>query len=229
MAREFGLALHTARLLSENQRRLEQQAALLHAAQVVTSELELDAVLQRLVEEMTKLLRADAADCYLYDERRGVLRCAAVHGLDQAVVGFEFAADQGLAGVAIRESRPVSADEYDELPPRVPNDAYDGFVRSLVGPMVWGGETRGVLGVGIRDESRGFDESDVELLEAFAALAALALRNAESFEQRTSRPGSSGASTGSHPSSVSRSRSRRRSQPSHRQRPRRSVRRRRRS
>src|SRR5205085_5081894 len=41
VAREAGLALQTARLLAENQRRLEQQGALLHAAQVVTSELEL--------------------------------------------------------------------------------------------------------------------------------------------------------------------------------------------
>src|SRR4051812_24258767 len=48
VARELGLALHTARLLDENERRLGEQSALLKAAQTVTSELELDAVLQRL-------------------------------------------------------------------------------------------------------------------------------------------------------------------------------------
>src|SRR3954452_16449182 len=51
--------------------------------------------------------------------------------------------------------------------------------------MVWGGETRGVLGVGLRDEHRTFDDADMQLLEAFASLAALALRNAESFGERT--------------------------------------------
>ena len=65
--REVDAALHTAGLLAENQRRLDQQAALLHAAQVVTSELEIEAVLERLVQEVTKLLDADAAD--------GVPRC----------------------------------------------------------------------------------------------------------------------------------------------------------
>ena len=99
-----------------------------------------------------------------------------------------FAADQRLAGVATRESRPVSADEYDELPPRIPNDAYHGFASAIVGQMTWAGETRGVLGVATRDESRRFDESNVELLETFAGpRGATALRNAESFEQRTSQ------------------------------------------
>ena len=68
---EVDAALRTAGLLAENRRRLDQQAALLHAAQVVTSELEIEAVLQRLVEEVTKLLGADAADCYLVDPERG--------------------------------------------------------------------------------------------------------------------------------------------------------------
>ncbi|HEY8646895.1 MAG TPA: GAF domain-containing protein, partial [Gaiellaceae bacterium] len=165
---EIGSALQTARLLSENERRLQQQAALLHAAQVVTSELEIETVLQRLVEEVTKLLEADAADCYLLDNERNVLRCAAVHGFDPGLIGFEFTPELGVAGAA-----------------PVPHDAYQGFSRALVAPMVWAGETRGVLGIGIRDGERTFSDSDVELLEAFASLASLALRNAESYAERT--------------------------------------------
>ena len=182
---EIGSALQTARLLSENQRRLEQQAALLHAAQVVTSELELDTVLQRLVEEVTKLLAADAADCYLLDEERGVLRCAAVHGLDPALVGFEFAPEHGVAGAALDTSTAVAADDYSTIEAPVPNEAYRGFSRALVAPMVWAGQTRGVLGVGLREAERRFSSSDVEMLEAFASLASLALRNAESYAERT--------------------------------------------
>jgi PAS domain S-box-containing protein len=185
VAREVGAALRTARLVAENRRRLEQQDALLHAAQVVTSELELEVVLERLVEEVTKLLRADAADCYLLDDERGVLRCAAVHGFDTSLVGFEFAPERGSAGVALRRGGPVSDDEYATIPEPVPHDAYRGFSRALVAPMVWAGETRGVLGVGVRDGDRTFVEADVELLEAFASLASLALRNAESFAERS--------------------------------------------
>jgi PAS domain S-box-containing protein len=166
--REVDAALHTAGLLAENGRRLDQQAALLHAAQVVTSELEIEAVLERLVQEVTKLLNADAADCHLVDSERGVLWCAAVHGFgDAQLLGSEFSPPNGLSGAP------------------VPSPAFDGFARAIVAPMVWAGETRGVLGVGVRDPARTFSEGDVELLEAFASLASLALRNAESFGERS--------------------------------------------
>jgi PAS domain S-box-containing protein len=185
VARETGAALQTAGLLAENQRRLEQQGALLQAAQVVTSELDIETVLRRLVEEVAKLLDADAADCYLLDPERGVLRCAAVHGLEEALVGFEFTPDRGVAGAALRESRPVSAQEYEAVEPSVPHPAYERFARALVAPVVWGGEMRGVLGVGLRDRQRAFSAADAELLEAFASLASLALRNAESYAERS--------------------------------------------
>ncbi len=180
VAGEIGASLRTAWLLAENRRRLEQQTALLHAAQVVTSELDLESVLKLLVEEVTKLLGADAADCYLLDRERGVLRCAAVHGFAQELVGFEFRPDQGLAGAALREARPVTSDDVAIVEP-VPHYAYADFTRALVAPMVWAGQTRGVLGIGTRDASRRFSEPDVEMLEAFASLASLALRNAGSF------------------------------------------------
>src|SRR5204862_2475573 len=89
VAREIGLAMHTAGLLEENERRLEEQGALLKAAQVVTSELELNAVLQRLVDEVAELLDAEAVDCSLLDAERGLLTCAAAHGLPEGIVGFE--------------------------------------------------------------------------------------------------------------------------------------------
>jgi PAS domain S-box-containing protein len=185
VAREVAVALQTARLLAENQRRLEQRGALLQAAQVVTGELELDAVLQRLVDEVTKLLRADAADCYLLDRERGVLRCAAVYGLDPKLIGFEFSPEKGVAGLALEGERPVSVHDYEALEERVPHGAYEGFTGALVAPMIWAGETRGVLGVGIRTRGREFDDADVDTIEAFASLASLALRNAETFEERT--------------------------------------------
>ncbi len=183
VAREIGLAVHTASLLEENAKRLEQQQALLKAAQVVSSELRLETVLQRLVVEVTKLLDADAADCYLLDEQGKVLRCAAVNGLDSSLLEFEFSASRGLAGEALREGRSVLSNVYDDQKQPVPHEAYAGFTGAIAAPMTWSGDSRGVLGVGTRDPERNFDDTDAELLETFAGLASLAVRNAASFEQ----------------------------------------------
>jgi PAS domain S-box-containing protein len=168
VARELGVAMHAAQLLKENSERLEQQTALLKAAQVVTSELRLETVLQRLVVEVTKLLDGDAADCYLYDADRSVLRCAAVYGLDPELVEFEFPAGQEA------ESR------FREP---VPHRAYEGFASAISAPMTWSGERRGLLGVATRDTDRHFGELESSLLDTFAGLASLAVRNAASFEQ----------------------------------------------
>ncbi|MGH3129309.1 MAG: GAF domain-containing protein [Gaiellaceae bacterium] len=185
VAQELGLAVHTARLLEQNERRLGQDSALLQAAQAVTSELEPALVLQRLVDEVAGLLRGDAADCYLLDPERRVLRCAAVHGLTPDLVGFEFPADRGLSGEALARGRPVIAADYERVSESVPNPAYAEFSRAIVAPVIWSGEPRGVLGVGSRAGGRAFDETDGEVLEAFASLASLALRNAEAFEERS--------------------------------------------
>ena len=181
VAREVGLALHTAQLLQENRTRLDRQAALVQAAQVMTSELHVETVLQRLVVEVTRLLDADAADCYLYDVRRQVLRCAAVYGLPAELVDFEFQADKALAGEAMRRGRGTIAREYGEV--EAPHPAYEGFLAAMVAPMTWWGEVRGVIGVGSRDPKRVFSPEDLDVLEAFASLGSVALRNVASIEQ----------------------------------------------
>ena len=168
--------------MKANEEQLAQQTALLRAAHVLSSELDLPIVLQRLADQLAQLLDADAADCYLFDRERGLFRCVAVHGFRESLLGFEFPAGHGLAGAAIREGRPLIESAYGEIASPVPHPAYDGFTDVITAPMFWSDEVRGVLGVG-RREGRRFESRDASILEAFAGLASLALRNAEMFTQ----------------------------------------------
>ena len=146
---------HTAGLLAENQRRLDQQAALLHAAQVVTSELEIEAVLERLVAGGDQAARRRRGRLL---PRRRRARRPALRG--RARVRRVARRLRVLAGRArragARRAGAVAAEDYGLIADPVPHAAYDGFARALVAPMVWAGETRGVLGVGIRDATRSF-------------------------------------------------------------------------
>jgi len=175
-----GVALEEA--LAENEERLSQQGALLRAAHALSSELDLPVVLQRLADELGGLLDADAADCYLLDREPGLFRCVAINGFDESLLDFEFPMDRGIAGAAIREGRPLIESTYGRIENPVPHPAYEGFTDVATAPMSWGGEVRGVLGVGRRD-GRRFRAGDAGVLEAFAGLASLAVRNAETFTQ----------------------------------------------
>ena len=182
VAREVGLAIHTARLLRENERRLRQQSTLLNAAQVLTSDLRFDSVIRRLVEEVVALTRADAIDCWIFEPDHKVLRCRAVHGLPEWNVGRQIP-PEGTIGQAVETGRTVLTHDFarSEQPP--PSPPYAVFNDVMCAPITWLGESRGVLGVCAREAGR-FDHADVEMLEAFARFASLALHNAESFEER---------------------------------------------
>jgi PAS domain S-box-containing protein len=182
VAREIGLALHTAQLLQQNERRVEEQAALLKAAQVLTTDLRFEAVIQRLVDELVKLFRADGADCWIFDEQRRLLRCRAVTGIPNGNIGREIPAEGTFKSV-IESGQPILKREFATTEEPPPSADYSVFAEVMDAPITWLGEQRGVLGVCARDDGH-FDRADLELLDTFARMASLALHNAESFGER---------------------------------------------
>jgi GAF domain-containing protein/two-component sensor histidine kinase len=182
-AREVGFALHAASLLAESDNRLARQTGLVRAAEALTSELELAGVLRRLVEEVVALLSADAADCWLFDEERRLLRCRANYALPASELGREIP-PEGTIGEAIATRRAVLRRDFarTEQPPPSPN--YRTFEEVMDAPIVVRDEVRGVLGVCSLTGGR-FADRDLDLLDAFATLASIAIRNAEAFEERS--------------------------------------------
>jgi PAS domain S-box-containing protein len=181
VARETGLAIRTAQLVAENRRRLAEQAALVEASHVLAGETSFDAVMRRIVDELVKLLRADAADSWILEHGGRRLRCRAVHGLPASEVGRVIAAE-GTIGEAIATRRPVLRRRFAETEQPPPSPTYAVFAEAMDAPIVVGNDVRGVLGVCSLEHGR-FDENDLVVLEAFARLAAVAFRNAEALEE----------------------------------------------
>jgi PAS domain S-box-containing protein len=181
VGREVGLAIHTARLLAENRRRLAEQTALLEAGQALASELHFDAVIRRIVDEVSRLVGADAADCWILEQDGRRLRCHAVKGLPESEVGRSIP-PEGTLGQAIASGAPVLKRRFAETEQPPPSEHYAVFAEVMDAPISAGREARGVLGVCSLEHDR-FSEDDLTLLQAFARLAAVALRNAEAFEE----------------------------------------------
>jgi PAS domain S-box-containing protein len=183
VALEAAIAIDTSRLLRESDRRLAEQQALLKAGEALTSDLRVDVVIDRLVDEMRSLVNGDAADCWTFSPEGDELVCRAVVGLPESEVGRRMPA-AGTVGEAIATGRPVLRRNYaaTEQPPPTAN--YAVFEEVMDAPILSFGEPLGVLGVCSREPDR-FDESDLRLIEAFASLASVALSNAEAYEEST--------------------------------------------
>ena len=182
VARELGLAIHTARLLGENEQRLRQQETLIEAGQVLTSDLRFESVIRRLVEEVVALTGADAADCWILEPDRALLRCRAVVGVPEWNVDRQIP-PEGTIGRALQTGTSILTHDFAATEEPSPSPPYAVFNDVMCTPITWLGEGRGILGVCAREPGK-FDEGDVEVVEAFARFASLALHNAESFEER---------------------------------------------
>ena len=183
VALEAAIAIDTSRLLRESDRRLAEQQALLKAGEALTSDLRIEVVLDRLVDEMRSLVNGDAADCWTFPREGDELVCRAVVGLPEAEVGRRIPA-AGTIGEAIATGRPVLRRDFAVTEKPQPTANYVIFDEVMNAPILSFGETLGVLGVYSR-EPKHFDESDLRLIEAFASLASVALRNAEAYEEST--------------------------------------------
>jgi len=201
IARELGVALHTAGLIEENKRRLEDQNALLAATEAMTNELELDSVLaQRLaggraeligptsseqvtaaaVRQAIALLEGDAALMLELDANELVVRASEGEGLGE-MHGRRFPAAVSLAGDLVHSRAPLV---IEDLPrdegPLGPLDpvAGQGF-KALIGVPVIGpdDELNGVLIVYSR-RPRDWRLKEIEALVTLAANSATALANA---------------------------------------------------
>jgi PAS domain S-box-containing protein len=183
VAREAAVALDTSRLLRDSNRRLAEQQALLKAGEALTSDLRFDTVIERLVEELRALVNADAADCWTLLPGGTELVCRAVLGLPEQEIGRTIPV-AGTIGDAITTGKPVLRREFAETEQPPPTGSYAAFAEVMDAPIFSFGEIRGVLGVCSREPGR-FEESDLRLIEAFASLASIALRNAEAYEEST--------------------------------------------
>ena len=181
VAREAAVALDTARLLRDRDRRLAEQEALLKAGEALTSDLRFDVVIERLVEELRALVNADAADCWTLQPGGSELVCRAVLGIPESEIGRTIPV-AGTIGEAIATGKPVLRRRFAETEQPPPTATYAQFAEVMDAPIFSFGEIRGVLGVCSREPGR-FELSDLRLIEAFASLASIALRNAEAYEE----------------------------------------------
>lgn len=179
-------------LLAEVQDRVEdivastrdQMDALLDAVLAVSSGLELDSTLQRIVQAAISLV----------DARYGALGVIAADGsLSQFVnVGIDdgtreligsLPTGRGVLGVVIEENKPLRLDDLSHHPTSVGFPPNHPPMRTFLGvPVRARGETYGRLYLTEKNGGNGFTQDDEVMLQALAGAAGVAIDNARLYE-----------------------------------------------
>jgi PAS domain S-box-containing protein len=186
IANMAAIAIKNVKLIDDAMRRAEESQALIRTARSISSSLDLDTVLHRIAEEAKQLLHADASRIHLLDPERGKLRCVvALDPRAEAVMAFELDVGQGLTGYAVESGEPLMVNEPLEDPRsvQIPGTPEEEPEVLALAPLIIRQRTMGAMTVLRLGLDRPFSSSDLNLLTAFAAQAAVTLENAHLFGQ----------------------------------------------
>lgn len=161
-------------------RNAAELAVLTELGREVTSVLDLNELLEKIPQLISRLTSFTVFSVYLLDERRHDLHIAYAVGYPEDVVrNFRLKVGEGTVGAAVAEKRPILLDDVDSDPRY--HAVVPGVKSQLAVPMRHKGQVIGALNL-LSDKAAAFTERDEVILRQFAVHVAQAIVNARLFE-----------------------------------------------
>jgi diguanylate cyclase (GGDEF)-like protein/PAS domain S-box-containing protein len=175
--------LEKVRLNSQLQEQVNWLKVLSKVGQSLTSTLDLDEVLRRIVEAGVHLTQAEEGFLAILDKTSGQLFLRAVKNIDASrVKTMRLPVTDNLLGSVVSSGKSVRTSKSPDDPGLKVSTGY--LVHSLLHvPMYSKGSVMGVLSVDNQFRRRSFSERDEMILTSLADYAAVALENASLYEQ----------------------------------------------
>jgi len=190
VASQAGVALQNARLFQDNQRRVQELSVLHELSRAVTGQLDQSGLLDTVYQQVARVLEVRSLAVVLLDEEHNrlnvVLRVRDGQRCEDEEPHFYPRDGAGLSGRVFETGRPIRTTDYAADCARLgvtPLPAAVGMPYCLIVPMTAGDRVLGVLS--LRSPDHAFGEADERLLVNIAQLAALMLRSARLYEERT--------------------------------------------
>ncbi|HEV8306042.1 MAG TPA: GAF domain-containing protein [Methylomirabilota bacterium] len=178
-----------SRLLGETRRQHEEALALELVARHITSSLERDEVLQRIVDRARALCGCDFTFLAPYDPDTDSAAVVTASGArSRALFSLTISRGRGMGGIVLETGEPFVSDDYLR-DTRVSQDyaevaAAEGTVSAAVVPLMLRGAITGLL-CAVNRTPRPFTPRDLGILSKLADQAAIALENSRLYAERT--------------------------------------------
>ena len=171
------------------ERRINALTALQDISRTLTSELDLNRLLRKIVHAAVEVLDASTGSLLIWDPTDNSLVFAVTEGGEgegETLKQGRMPADQGIAGWIFTHRQPViieDVSQYERFFKGI-EESLGYRTRSLIGvPLMTKGEMIGVIEVLNKRSGEKFDEQDLDTLSALAGQAAIAIVNARLYSQ----------------------------------------------
>jgi signal transduction histidine kinase len=167
-------------LLSETLDRYRELNLLYRSGEIIAASLDLSHVNRLVLDESTRLAQADEGAVMLVDRETGQLTVWASYGLDAIQdIGSGIPMGHELAEIVMDSGRTEILERPD------PGDRKKPLGAALCVPLKTKDEVLGVISLVHTDPERTFRDNDINLINALAGQAAVAIDNARMFSDLT--------------------------------------------
>ena len=183
LAGGLAVALDNARLVHETRQRLTELGTVNSVGQALASQLDLDALIELVGEQVRETFDADIAYVALHDEASGQIEFAYYYETGERRAEPPMPYGEGLTSQILRSREPLVLNRKEQ---------YEGHAVALVGtpslsyvgvPILVGEKSIGVISVQSIEEEGRFGEGDVRLLATIAANVGVGIQNARLFAE----------------------------------------------
>ncbi len=184
------IAINNAQMYGDLQQRQRDLALLNRASQALSSELDLEPLLKTILDQVRDLLGVVASSVWLVDAENEALICKQASGSRHEIVrGWQIGLGEGLVGLVAQEGESLIVGDVqtDERHFQDVDRATGLELHSILSvPLKFQEEVIGVLQV-LDEAPDRFGTADLTLLESLGASAAIAIENAQLFQERENR------------------------------------------
>ena len=180
------LVFENRRLLKELEQRNRETGILLSVSQSVAQSLDLSQILSSALEKVAHSLDVDAS--YVCLGENSHLTLEGYYGFTESVASEMRRVEVGHAAIShlFQQTEPVVIGQVsDNGDPFLASLAREGYQSCAGIPLTMAGERLGVMGLATRSE-RSFSPGEVKLLVAIGREIAIAIRNAQLYEEASS-------------------------------------------
>ena len=183
LAGSLSVALENARLFDETRQRAAELAIVNDVGQAFADQLDLDALIERLGDQLRDVFEADIAYVALHDEVTDLIEFAYYVEDGQRDPARAMKYGEGITSRILRERQPLllnRAEAFEDLGVEIvgtPAKSYLGV------PILVEGRAIGVISIQSTQQAGRFGESDTRLVSTIAANVGAAIQNARLYRE----------------------------------------------